>query len=179
MALVYSTAMVYDSIPNHTTYVPCCNIPVDVDGLYQARHFQEVYYAPEPAPQIEFVRQRLPDPPPDVIDRVLVVPQPKKYIYQVVEVPSKPPPIIQERVVHQPPNAPVCGGTYKVRVPHKVSGQQAQIVQSSSNVSVSPAQSYVQLAPPIVSNGATYVQSSPSFIQTEPFVYASPSIITY
>lgn len=107
MLSTYNTVVTYDSFPSCSTFIPYCNTPVCVDGLYQAQHFQEIYYAPEPPPQIQVVRKRLPDPPPDVIERVVVVPQPKQYIYQVVEVPTKPPPIIKQRVVHQQPNTPL------------------------------------------------------------------------
>ena len=130
MSVVYTT---YDSSPGYTTFLSCCNAPIDVDGLYEARHYQEIYYAPEPAPQIEVVRQRLPDPPADIIERILVVPQPKKYIYQVVEVPSKPPPVIRERTVQQSPSAPLCGGTYRVQVAPNSVSQAPRLVHSSSS----------------------------------------------
>ena len=75
--------------------------------------------------KLQVVRQRLPDPPPDVIDRVVVVPQPKKFVYQVVEVPTKPPPVIQERFVPGAPKPPVCAGTYRVQVPPKATNGHA------------------------------------------------------
>lgn len=148
----------------YTTFVPYCNANIDVDSLYQARHFQEVYYAPEPAPQIEYVRHRLPDPPADVIDRVVVVPQPKKYIYQVVEIPSKPPPIIQDRVVHQPPNAPICGGTYKVQVPSGSSSSGPKLIQSTSTGRIGPS---------IVSSSSSFVHNMPTIVQSSPVIYSS------
>ncbi len=121
--------------PSFPPMSPCCSVPVEVDGLYQSRHFQEVYYAPEPPPRFKVVRQRLPDPPPDVIERVVVVPQPKKFVYQVVEVPTKPPPVIQERFVPGTPKAPVCAGTYRVQVPPKPPGVHVKhVVRSSSNL---------------------------------------------
>src|SRR3984957_19697379 len=104
MVTVYNTIVTYDVLPSSTTFIPYCNAPVAVD--YQPRHYQEIIYAPEPPPQIQVVRQRLPQPPPDVIDRVVVVPQQKQYVYQVVEIPTKPPPIIRERIVHQSSNQP-------------------------------------------------------------------------
>ncbi|CAF4500038.1 unnamed protein product [Rotaria socialis] len=145
-----------ECFPNYSTstFLPCCNAPVVLDSTYQARHFQEVYYAPEPAPEIQVVRQRLPDPPPDVIERVVVVPQPKKYVYQVVEVPTKPPPVVQQRVVHQAPNPTLCGGTYRVQVPHGSVANAPKLVQSAS-----------------------YMQGSP-LIQQAPISYGSPSFMT-
>ena len=122
MAYLYTDTYSYNYLPSYSsTFLPCCNAPVAVDGLYQSKHVQEIYYAPEPPPQIEVVRQRLPDPPPDVIERVVVVPQPKKYVYQVVEVPSKPPPVVQQRVVQQAPNPNFmwwylsCSSTSKIK----------------------------------------------------------------
>jgi len=149
MAFVYNTTVTYDCYPSSTTFLPYCNVPIVVDTLYQPQHFQEIYYAPEPPPQIEVVRQRLPDPQPDVIERVIVVPQPKKYIYQVVEVPTKPPPIVRQRVVHQSPNPPLCGGTYRVQVPSNSNVQSPRLVQSSS----------------VIQSPQSYIQTSPSYIQ--------------
>lgn len=128
---------------NYSTFLPCCNAPIAVD--YQQQYFQEVYYAPEPAPEIQVVRQRLPDPPPDIIERVVVVPQPKKYVYQVVEVPTKPPPVIKQRVVQQAPNPVLCGGTYRVQVPHGTGGQVQKLQQSTSFVQGAPT--IIQQAP--------------------------------
>lgn len=165
MAYIYDSTFGYDILPNQGTFLPCCNAPLVVDSIYQPRHFQEVYYAPEPAPQVQVVRQRLPDPPPDVIERIVVVPQPKKYVYQVVEVPTKPPPVIQQRVVHEPPNQPLCGGTYRVQVsPNSTASRSTKLIRSSSDVQGSPIQ--VQAAP-------TYVQASPSYIQQAPVIYSS------
>lgn len=180
MVIVYNTGYGFDpisTVSSHTTFLPCCNAPLPVDGLYQPRHFQEVYYAPEPAPQIQVVRQRLPDPPPDVIERIVVVPQPRKYVYQVVEVPTKPPPVVQQRVVHQAPNVPQCGGTYQVVVPHGSAAVASNIVQSPSNVQVSPSATYAQAAPTAFAAPMTYVQSSPSFVHSTPMTYTSPPII--
>lgn len=148
MAYVYNTVYTIDSSPSTSIFIPYCNAPISVD--YQPRHFQEIYYAPEPPPQIQVIRSRLPDPPPDVIERVVVVPQPKQYVYQVVEVPTKPPPIIQQRVVHQSPNTPLCGGTYQVAV--------------SPNRKTS--------ATPVT------IQQSPSYIQQSPVMLSSPQIIS-
>ena len=157
MAYVYNTVINVDGNSDQTTFLPCCNTSIAVD--YQPQHIQEVYYAPEPPPQIQVVRQRLPDPPPDIIERVVVVPQPKKYVYQVVEVPTKPPPVIQERVVHQTPNAPLCGGTYHVKVPPKTTGQQTRIVKSTSGIV----------------SGAPNLIPSTSFTQPSRVVYTSSS----
>ncbi|CAF1084959.1 unnamed protein product [Adineta steineri] len=174
MTFVYNTGISIDSDPNFTTFLPCCNAPISVD--YQPRHYQEIYYAPEPPPQIQVVRQRLPDPPPDVIERVVVVPQPKQYVYQVVEVPTKPPPVIQERVVHQSPNAPVCGGTYRVQVPPKGSVQSTRTVRQAPTVVKS--QSYTQAAPNYVQATPNFVQSTPSYIQAAPtYIQGTPSYI--
>lgn len=174
---MYTSGFGYDPYSSFSTFLPFCNAPVAVDGLYQSRHYQEVYYAPEPAPQVQVIRSRLPDPPPDVIERVLVVPQPRQYIYQVVEVPAKPPPVIQQRVVHQSPNAPVCGGTYRVPVPSNASSQSPHLVQSSSSVQVSPSPSYVQASPSYISTAPNYVQASPSYIHSAPTMFSSPPII--
>lgn len=177
MALVFNTGYLVDpisTVSTFSTFIPFCDVPVSVDGLYQSRHIQEIYYAPEPAPQIQFVRQRLPDPPPDVIERVVVVPQPRQYIYQIVEVPTKPPPIIQERVVHQQPNAPQCGGTYRVQVPHGVSAAPSpNVVRSSSNVQITSSPSNVK-----ISSSPSYGQAAPMMIQSAPISYTSPPIIT-
>lgn len=133
MSFLCNSILDCETTGSHTTFLPCCNAPISVD--YQPQHIQEIYYAPEPPPQIQVVRQRLPDPPPDVIERVVVVPPPKQYVYQVVEVPTKPPPVIQERVVHQSPSAPLCGGTYHVKVPPKSAGQATtRVVKSTSGV---------------------------------------------
>lgn len=148
MAYVYNTVYTIESSPSISTFIPYCNAPISVD--YQPRHIQEIYYAPEPPPQIQVVRSRLPDPPADVIERVVVVPQPKQYVYQVVEVPTKPPPIIRQRVVHQSPSSPLCGGTYQVAV--------APNSKSSST--------------PVT------IQASPSYVQQSPMMAASPQIIT-
>jgi hypothetical protein len=153
MAYIYNTIVIHDTQPSYTTFLPFCNAPISVD--YQPRHIQEIYYAPEPPPQIQVVRQRLPDPPPDVIERITVVPQPKQYVYQVVEVPTKPPPVVRQRVVHQSPNPALCGGTYHVQVPSNSNVQSPRLVQSSSNVQVVP----------------NYVQASPSYIQQSPVIY--------
>ena len=179
MTFVFSSSVVYDPYSSYSTFLPYCNAPVAVDGLYQSRHFQEVYYAPEPAPQVQVIRQRLPDPPPDVIERVLVVPQPKQYIYQVVEVPTKPPPVIQQRVVHQSPNAPLCGGTYQVQVPSKGSSQSSRLVQSSSSAQISPSPTYVQASPSYISTSPNYVQVSPSYVQSAPTMMTSPPMINF
>ena len=193
MAYVYNTVYTIDTIPSLTTFTPCCNVPVSVD--YQQRHFQEVYYAPEPPAQIQVVRQRLADPPPDVIDRVIVVPQPKQYVYQVVEVPTKPPPVVRERVVHQAPSGPLCGGSYRVSVPHNSAAKSTGLVQSSSTVQAVPnivqSSSTVQGAPNIVQSSSTiqtvptyiqqspsYIQQYPSYIQQSPVVISSPQVIT-
>jgi hypothetical protein len=183
MAYTYDTVVTYDAYPSYTTFLPCCNAPVAVDGLYQQQYHQEVYYAPEPPPQIQFVRQRLPDPPPDVIERVVIVPQPKQYVYQVVEVPTKPPPVVKQRVVHQSPNPVLCGGTYRVQVPSNSSTQSPRLVQTSSTIQ-SP--SNVRLAPNVQSSTSymqqspiSYVQQSPSFVQQMPFTYSTSPTITY
>jgi hypothetical protein len=175
MVFVYNNIITYDAFPEYSSFIPCCNVPVAVDGLYQSQHIQEVYYAPEPPPQIQVVRQRLPDPPPDVIDRVVVVPQPKQYVYQVVEVPTKPPPVVRDRVVHQSPNPPLCGGTYQVKVPSKSNVVSPRLVQSSSNVQVSPK--YVQASPSYIQAPPTYVQASPSYIQAPPTYVQASSVI--
>ncbi|CAF0826038.1 unnamed protein product [Rotaria sordida] len=139
MACVYSCSSVCcDPCASYSTFIPCCNAPITLDCSYQPRCFQEVYYAAEPAPQIQVVRQRLPDPPADVIDRVIVVPQAKKYVYQVVEVPTKPPPVVQQRYVQEAPNAPLCGGTYHVQVPHRSMTQMPKFVQSTPCVQQIP-----------------------------------------
>ncbi|CAF2430205.1 unnamed protein product [Rotaria sp. Silwood2] len=138
MACMCNSTVCCDPCASYTTFIPCCNAPITVDCSYQPRRYQEIYYAPEPAPQIQVVRQRLPDPPPDVIDRVVVVPQPKKYVYQVVEIPTKPPPVIQQRVVHESPSAPLCGGTYHVQVPHGPTAQAPKLVQTASYVQQVP-----------------------------------------
>jgi hypothetical protein len=164
MTHIYTISSDCDYYPSCSTFIPCCNVPVQTN--YQQRHFQEIYYAPEPPPQIQVIRQRLPEPPPDVIDRVVVVPQPKKYVYQVVEVPSKPPPVIQQRFVHEAPNTPLCGGTYRVPVAPNSNAQTPRLVQSSSNVQVSP--SYVQASPSFVQASPSFVQASPSFVQASP-----------
>ena len=117
MAFCYNSPTICETYSCCSTFFPYCNVPIAVDSLYQPRRFQEVYYAPEPAPQVQVVRQRLPNPPPDVIERVIVVPQPKQYVYQVVEVPTKPPAVVQERVIHEAPSLPLCGGTYHVQIP--------------------------------------------------------------
>jgi hypothetical protein len=181
MAYVYNTVYTIDTFPSFSTFLPCCNAPISVD--YQSRHFQEVYYAPEPPAQIQVVRQRLPDPPPDVIDRVLVVPQPKQYIYQVVEVPTKPPPVVRERVVHQSPNSPLCGGTYRVQVPPKSNTQSSRLIQSSSNIQPTPtyvqaSPSYVQASPSYVQASPSYMQASPSYVQQAPIMITSPQVIS-
>jgi hypothetical protein len=146
MAYIHNTVYtIIDTAPSYTTFSSYCNVPISVD--YQPRHFQEIYYAPEPPAQIQIVRQRLPDPPPDVIDRVVVVPQPKQYVYQVVEVPTKPPPVIRERVVHQAPSSPLCGGTYRVQVAPNSSSQSSTIIRSSSSIP-----NYIQQSPVMISS---------------------------
>jgi len=186
MIPVYNTVYTsnFTTYPSSTTFIPCCNVPISND--YESRRYQEVYYAPEPPAQIQVVRQRLPDPPPDVIDRVIVVPQPKQYIYQVVEVPSKPPPVVQERVVHEPPNRPLCCGTYRVQVPPNSGAQSPVLAQSSSNIQLRPANvvqassSYVQQASPtyIQQAAPSYIQQAvPSFIQQAPTSYGHHSVI--
>jgi hypothetical protein len=180
MAFSLNSDLNYASMPGSSMFIPCCNVPLAVDSLYQARYYQEIYYAPEPAPQVQVIRQRLPEPPPDVIERVMVVPQPRQYIYQVVEVPSKPPPIIQERVVHQSPQAPVCGGTYQVQVPSNSNAQSPKLMRSSSSVQVSPSPSYVQASPTFVSASPSYVQASPAYIQqaSPAFIQHAPTVYT-
>lgn len=142
MAYIYNNVVTYDSYPNCSSFLPYCNAQVVIE---QPQYFQEIYYAPEPPPQIQVIRQRLPEPQPDVIERVVVVPQPKQYVYQVVEVPTKPPPIIKQRVVHQSPNPPLCGGTYRVSVPPTSNPGTPRLVQSSS--SIQPSSSFVQQVP--------------------------------
>jgi len=135
MLLINNSVYTIDSYPSSSVYVPCCNVPVYTD--YQPRHFQEIYYAPEPPPRVQVIRQRLPAPPPDVIDRVVVVPEAKQYVYQVVEVPSKPPPVIQQRYVREAPRQPICGGTYQVQVPSNSIGQSPVVIQSPSGLQLS------------------------------------------
>lgn len=171
MLSVYNTVYTTDPCSNPSVFIPCCNVPTYND--YQSRHFQEVYYAPEPPAEVQVVRSRLPDPPPDVIERVVVVPQPKKYVYQVVEVPAKPPPVIQQRVVHQSPNQPLCGGTYRVQVPPNSVPPSPVLAQSSSNIHVPPS-TYAQASSPV------YVQrsGSPVYVQQYPGSYSTPQVIT-
>jgi hypothetical protein len=185
-------------IGNYSTYLPYCNAPVAVDSaIYQPRHFQEVYYSAEPPPQIQVVRQRLPEPPPDVIERVVVMRQPQQYVYQVVEVPKKPPPVIQERVVQQAPKQPVCGGTYRVHVPHSANPPLPRIARSASSIQVLPTRingviptqingiipthinavpsvqtsvSYIQPTTSYIQPTTSYIQPSTSFVQTRPSV---------
>jgi hypothetical protein len=176
MAYIINSGIPYDIGSGYSTFLPCCNAPITVDAVYQPQHFQEVYYAPEPAPQIQVVRQRLPDPPPDIIERVVVVPQPKKYVYQVVEVPTKPPPVIQERVVHEPPNPTLCGGTYRVQVPYSTGGA-PRLAQSSSGIQVPPG--YAQAAPAYVQAAPQYIQATPSYGQQAPLIYSSASIMPF
>jgi hypothetical protein len=166
-------------VNNYSTFLPYCNAPVAVDSaLYQPKRFQEVYYTAEPAPQVQVVQQRLPEPPPDVIDRVVVVRQPKQVVYQVVEVPKKPPPVVRERFVHQPPNPPICGGTYRVQLPPNANGRLGKLPQSASTIQVLPSYvdtvapfiqtstSFVQPRPPVIQRSTSYIQPRPSTIQT-------------
>ncbi|CAF1573300.1 unnamed protein product, partial [Didymodactylos carnosus] len=98
-------------------FIPYCGVPLDFGNLYQPRHFRQFTYLPEPAPQMQVTRNRMPDPPPDVIERIVVVPQPKSYVYQIIEVPTKPPPVIQDHYVQGPANPVLYGGTIPVQVP--------------------------------------------------------------
>ncbi|CAF1001028.1 unnamed protein product [Didymodactylos carnosus] len=133
-------------------FSPYCDVPLDFGNLYQSRHYQQITYLPEPPAQMQVIRKRMPDPPPDVIERVVVVPQPKSYVYQVVEVPTKPPPVIQDRYVQGPANPVLCGGTLSVQVP-----SQTNLAYSNADGRVGiPAANYSSSSPVAFGDGVSY-----------------------
>ena len=66
---------------------------------------------PTPPPIIERYVERAVTPEPDIIEKILVKPQPQKYIERIIEKPRVPPPIIKCKVEFEPPKPPI----YKTR----------------------------------------------------------------
>ncbi len=66
---------------------------------------------PTPEPIIKREVKRLPTPPGDVIERVVVRRQPQQIIERVTEQPRKPPPKIVERIENEPAPPPIIRNT--------------------------------------------------------------------
>ena len=62
---------------------------------------------PTPEPVVKRCVKRLPTPPGDVIERIIVKRQPQQIIERVTEQPRKPPPKVVERVENEPPPPPI------------------------------------------------------------------------
>ncbi|KAI0988082.1 hypothetical protein GJ496_004605 [Pomphorhynchus laevis] len=63
------------------------------------RVFRQVIALPEPPPEPIYNRQRLPTPPPDIYERILVCRPPRKIMYNIVEQPTCPPPVVRNQYV--------------------------------------------------------------------------------
>ena len=62
---------------------------------------------PTPEPIVKRCVKRLPTPPGDVIERIIVKRQPQQIIERVTEQPRKPAPRVVERIEHEPAPAPI------------------------------------------------------------------------
>ena len=60
-----------------------------------------------PPPVYECVVERAPTPEPDIVQRIIVRPQPQVYIDKIVEYPRRPPPRIVDQEVIEPPPPPI------------------------------------------------------------------------
>ena len=62
---------------------------------------------PTPEPVVKRCVKRLPTPPGDIIERIIIKRQPQQIIERVTEQPRKPPPKVVERVENEPPPPPI------------------------------------------------------------------------
>ncbi|KAI0984515.1 hypothetical protein GJ496_008352 [Pomphorhynchus laevis] len=63
---------------------------------------RQVFYTPEPPSEHIITRRRLPTPPPNIHERIIVIRPPRKIIHEVVEQPVCPPPIVKTNFVLGP-----------------------------------------------------------------------------
>ena len=84
-----------------------CEAPSNDCKVSPPRRNVERLRDPTPAPVVRQERKRLPTPPGDVIERVLVKRQPQQIIERVTEQPRKPPPKVIERCENEPAPPPI------------------------------------------------------------------------
>ncbi|KAI0981845.1 hypothetical protein GJ496_005800 [Pomphorhynchus laevis] len=78
--------------------------------------YRQVLYTSEPPPEQICSRRRLPTPPPDVHERIVVVRPPRQLIHEVIEKPLCPPPIIKTDFVLGPRAPPQIKSSKTVSV---------------------------------------------------------------
>ncbi|CAF1607045.1 unnamed protein product [Adineta ricciae] len=128
---------------------PCGGTPVE-GPRRPGRHQKQVIRLPDqPQGPTRQVRRRLPTPEPDTLERVYVQRVAGEVIEEITEVPTTPPPIVQERTVCEPAGPPKVVKRV-VRVPPRGNncqqggfvgnaGQSANLLSASSYGSVQQA----------------------------------------
>ena len=79
---------------------PCCNVSPPRRTVDRLRD-------PTLEPVVKRCVKRLPTPPGDIIERIIVKRQPQQIIERVTEQPRKPAPRVVERVENEPPPPPI------------------------------------------------------------------------
>ena len=92
--------------PPAPTPAPACG-PKDDCKVSPPRRNVERVRDPTPPPVVKREVKRLPTPPGDTIERVVVKRQPQQIIERVTEQPRKPPPRVVERVENEPCPPPI------------------------------------------------------------------------
>jgi len=87
----------------------------------QARYQKQVIRLPDQQGQVRQVRRRLPTPEPDVLERVYIQRTGNEIVEEITEIPTTPPPRVQERTVVEPAGPPQVV-KHVIRVPPRSGG---------------------------------------------------------